>query len=249
MSKNIENNSILIFILPIFRTFLFLSCGIFIVKIYPFKGMNLLDVSKWWALLVIIVNIITICILFILIKVNRMKFKDLNGRNTIQKPIHYIRISLIMLILGIGGLWGFSYLVYGYIPLICVQPLPISLAILVVILLPISTALSELPLYIGFCAPKIKMKTNSEFLSISYPLFFYALQHSFIPLIFDFQHMLSRFLMFIPLLVMIGIYYYKKKEILSLMIGHGVLDTITGIQLLIISIHPSIYETMNSNIR
>jgi len=199
--------------------------------------------------LVIIVNLITICILLILMNNNGNKFKDLISRNKHEKPIHYIKIILMMMILGVGGLWGFSYLVYGYIPLTNIQPLPIWGAIIVLIALPITTALSELPLYLGYCTPNIKNRTNNEFFAISYPLFFYALQHSFIPLIFDFKHMLSRFLMFIPLLIMIGIYYYKKKSILSLMIGHGFLDTMAGIQLLIISIYPAMYDRMNSAIQ
>ncbi len=149
-----------------------------------------------------------------------------------------------MVLLGIGGLVGISWLVYGYMPVTTTQPLPVWAAILVIILFPATVMFAEIPLYLGYCAPLIKEKTNNEVFAIVYPLFFYALQHSFMPLIFDFKHMLSRFLMFIPLLIFIGIWYYKKRDLLPLIAGHGLLDVFTGIQLLIVSLYPSIFEMM-----
>jgi hypothetical protein len=53
--------------------------------------------------------------------------------------------------------------------------------------------------------------------------------------------------MFIPLLVMIGIWYSRKKDLLPLMTGHGVLDLLTGIQLLVVALYPSVYEMMLSS--
>jgi hypothetical protein len=129
-------------------------------------------------------------------------------------------------------------------PVTNTQPLPIWAAIIVVILLPVTIVFSEIPFYLGYCAPRINKISNNEVFSIVYPLFFYALQHSFMPSIFDFKHMLSRFLMFIPLLIFIGIWYNRKRDLLPLIAGHGLLDVFTGIQLLIVSLNPSIYEMM-----
>lgn len=250
MNKNIRYRSIAIFLIPVLRTTLFIVAGILLVTLPPFRGKNLRDVSRWWALLCIVVNIITIIILFILTKRDGKNFIDLLNHNAHKKMLKEILIAVpMMLLLGIGGLWGFSYLVYGYMPVTNTQPLPIWAAILVLLLLPVTIVFAEMPLYLGYCAPKIKNITKNEVLSIVYPLFFYALQHSFIPLIFDYNHILSRFLVFIPLLIMIGIWYYKKTDLLPLIIGHGLLDTITGIQLLMVSIYPSIFEMMHSAIK
>lgn len=251
MKKNKELHSIVIFLLPALRTILFIIAGRLVVILPPFKGKSLMEVSRWWALICITVNIITIIILIILTKREGKTYKDLINHSPYKKK-SYMEILIVistMLLLGIGGLWGFSYLVYGYMPVINTQPLPNWAAIIVLIFLPITIIFSEIPLYLGYCAPKIKAITKNESLSIIYPLFFYALQHSFIPLIFDYKHILSRFLVFIPLLIMIGVWYYRKKDLLPLIIGHGFLDTLTGIQLLIVSIYPSIYEIMHSAIK
>jgi len=251
MNKNLESCSITIFLVPALRTVLFIVGGILLVILSSFGWNNFECASRWWALLCIVVNIITIIILFILAKRDGKNFRDLFNHNpNKKKTLKEILIAIpMMLLLGIGGLWGFSYLVYGYMPVTNTQPLPIWAAILVLILLPVTIAFAEIPLYLGYCAPRIKNLTKNEELSIIYPLFFYALQHSFMPLIFDYKHVVSRFLMFIPLLIMIGIWYYKKRDLLPLMIGHGLLDTITGIQLLMVSIYPSIYELMRSGIK
>ncbi|QVK21645.1 hypothetical protein KHQ82_04790 [Mycoplasmatota bacterium] len=248
MNKNNRYHSIVIFIVPALRTTLFIAAGILLGNLPPFRGRNLRDASSWWGLLCVVVNIITIIILLILTKRDGKTFKDLINHNPDKKKtLKEIKIAIpMMLLLGIGGLWGFSYLVYGYMPVTNTQPLPIWAAILVLILLPITIVFAEIPLYLGYCAPGIKNITKNEVLSIAYPLFFYALQHSFIPLLFDYKHILSRFLVFIPLLAIIGIWYYKKKDLLPLMIGHGLLDTLTVIQILLVSIYPSIYEMMRS---
>ena len=238
------------FCIPVLRSVLLIAGGLLLLTLPPFRGMNLSDISMWWPLVCIAVNILTIVILFGLIKSKGLRFRDLyNHKKDKKKSVkEVLLVTPIMILLGIGGLMGFSWLVYGYMPVTTTQPLPLWAAIAVVILLPATIIFSEIPFYLGYCTPQLKSVTNNEFLSIAYPLFFYALQHSFMPLIFDFHHMLSRFLMFIPLLIMIGLWYNKKRDLVPLMAGHGLLDIFTGIQLLMVSLYPSIFELMRSGI-
>lgn len=213
-----------------------------------FRGKNLIDTSKWWPLLCIGINVITILLLFLLVRSEGTSFRALLNHNPDKRKTvrGILTATPLMLILGIGGLVGFSWLVYGYMPVTNTQALPVWAAILVVILLPATIVLSEIPFYLGYCAPRIKKKTKNEVFSIVYPLFFYALQHSFMPLLFDFRHVLSRFLMFIPLLIMMGIWYHRNKDLIPLMAGHGLLDLLTGIQLLMVALYPSIVEMMKT---
>jgi len=73
-------------------------------------------------------------------------------------------------------------------------------------------------------------------LAIMYTVFFYAVQHSFIPLLWDYKYMLFRFLSFLPLMLFLGIQYHKKNNLEQMMIGHGVMDLSTGMQVLLMSI-------------
>ena len=151
-----------------------------------------------------------------------------------------------MISLGIGGMYGFGFMIYGYVPVIMVQPIPLWLAIVNTILLPLTIVFAELPLYFGYSLNKIEEITGNKILSIIYPMFFYALQHSFIPLIFDWKYILFRFLSFLPLMLTLGIIYYKKRNLKPLMIGHAVLDLATGVQILATSISPALFELMKS---
>ncbi len=238
----------MIFFVPALRSLLFILAGLLLLSFPSFQGKTLLELSMWWPLLCIGVNVITIIFLFFRIRQEGTSFRDLihyhPDRKKMRKEI--LTATPVMLVLGIGGLMGFSWLVYGYMPVTNSQPLPLWAAIMVVFLLPVTIVFSEIPFYLGYCAPRIKSVTQNEVFSIVYPLFFYALQHSFMPLLFDFKHILSRFIMFIPLLIMIGIWYHRKKTLLPLMAGHGLLDVLTGIQLLMVALFPSIFEMMNT---
>lgn len=240
MNKASPNGSNAIFLMPALRTILFIAAGLLLINVPPYRGQNPEEASRWWPILCIVVNIITIILLIVLVKRDGKSFRDLINHIPDKKKTLYESLIVIpiMLLLGVGGLVGISWLIYGYMPLATTQPLPVWAAIPVLVLLPLTIMLAEIPLYLGYCAPKLNKKTNSVVFSILYPLFFYALQHSFMPLIFDFKHMLSRFLMFIPLLIFMGIWYYKKRDLLPLIAGHGLLDVFTGIQLLIVSLYP-----------
>ncbi len=78
-------------------------------------------------------------------------------------------------------------------------------------------------------------------------VFFYALQHSFMPMLWEWRHILFRFLSFIPLMLVLGIWYYKKRRLAPLMIGHAVLDIATRVQILMVSVSPAVYELMRAS--
>jgi hypothetical protein len=95
---------------------------------------------------------------------------------------------------------------------------------------------------------RIEENTGNKFLAMSYIIFFYALQHSFIPLLFEWEYILFRFLSFLPLMIVLAIIYNKKRALTPLMIGHAFLDLATGIQILIFSVFPEIFEIMQQSV-
>jgi hypothetical protein len=249
MENNFRSRSKAIFLLPALRTVFFITGGLLMLKIPAFRGMNLDEVSMWWPLLCIAVNLLTIAVLVFLTKRDGKNFRDLfNHKKDIKKTFKALMVVIPgMLLLGMGGLMGFSWLVYGYMPVTTIHPLPIWAAMVVALFLPLTIVFSEIPFYLGYCTPGIKGLTQNELISLVYPLFFYALQHSFMPLLFDFKHIFSRFIMFIPLLIMMGLWYSRKKDLIPLMTGHGILDILTGLQILMVSMYPSLYEIMLSS--
>jgi hypothetical protein len=232
------------FILPLFRSALFIIVGALFARL---TNQTLEQASRWWSIVCTVCNIITIVLLAIICKNEGSSYKNLIGYQRGQGNVKYtLLIALLMLLLGMSGMYGFGFVIYGYVPVTMVQPIPVWLASINLVLLPLTVVFAELPLYFGYALNGIEKVTGNKILSIAYPMFFYALQHSFIPLIYDWKHMLFRFLSFLPLMFVLGIIYYKKRKLLPLMIGHSILDLATGAQILMTSISPALFEMMKA---
>lgn len=232
------------FLLPLFRSFLFIIVGLLFAIL---TNKSLEQASQWWSVICVICNIITIVVLMFVFKIEGTTYKKITGYENGKKDIKgTVLIIILMLILGMGGMYGFGFMIYGYVPVTMIQPIPVWIAIINIILLPLTVIFAELPLYLGYSLNRIEQMTNNKILAIGYTMSFYALQHSFIPLLFDFKHILFRFLSFLPLMIVLGIIYCKKKKLTKFMIGHSVLDLATAIQILFTSISPALFETMKS---
>lgn len=176
-----------------------------------------------------------------------IKYKELIGYTRGQGNLKYtLFIVVLMLLLGISGMYGFGFMIYGYVPVVMAQPIPIWIAAINAIFLPLTIVFAELPLYFGYSLNGIEKITSNTIIAVLYPMFFYALQHSFMPVIFNWKYTLFRFLSFLPLMLVLGIIYYKKRKLQPLMIGHGILDLATSAQILMTSISPKLFDMMKA---
>lgn len=220
------------FLLPI-RCILFI---ISFVGISIITHKNFLDISKWWTLILNICNIITIIILFHIYKKKNIRFPDLVNNKSKQKNIREIFTwSIIIFLVGLLGMYVIGFIIYNqipYTPEIIMQPIPIILAVLNIFILPLTTTIAEEGLYLGLGVNQI----NNKYKAIIIPTFFYALQHSFLPMILDYKYIIYRFCSFIPVILLMCIYFYKKRKLIPVMAGHYVINLATVIQILIISI-------------
>ncbi|MCM1542790.1 MAG: CPBP family intramembrane metalloprotease [Blautia sp.] len=205
---------------------------------------NLEDISNWWSVVASAVNIVVIWLLCFLAKKNKSSFRELinyqKGKTTAKQ---IAGISVLILVVGMAGMYLAGYLCYGVIPYaapMMIAPIPMWLAVINVVILPVTTAFAEDGLYLGCGVNRIQNKL----LAITAPAFFFALQHSFIPTLFDLRYMLYRFLSFLPLTLILCWYYYRKRNPLPVMVGHAVIDVATALQILATSAIPGLYETM-----
>jgi len=127
-------------------------------------------------------------------------------------------------------------------PITLIEPIPLWLAVANLFVLPITTTLAEDGLYLGYAINRI----DNKFAAILFPSFFYSAQHSFIPLIFNTQYMLYRFLSFLPLTVLMCYWYYKKRNPVPLMVGHFIINLATVVQILITSAFPDVFDIMKN---
>lgn len=235
-----EKNSKLKYLLPI-RCIIFIL--IFVIGSYITK-QELDNISNWWSTIVTVVNIVTIIILVLVAKKMGINYwKLINYEKGKTKIKQVVIISLIVLFVGTWGMYLAGYICYGIIPYsapMMIAPIPIVLAILNMILLPLTVGFAEDGLYLGCGVNQIKNK----YLAIFVPAFFYALQHCFIPTLLDSKFIIYRFLSFLPLTIILCWHYHKNKNPLPIMVGHALIDVASVVMILITSINPGLYDMM-----
>ena len=233
-------NKNMVFLLPI-RCMIFAL--IFVIGAI-FTKQKVEDISNWWSIVASIVNIVIILIMLFFTKKNKSSFWELiNFQKGKTKAKQIIEISVLILAIGMTGMYMAGYLCYGIIPYaapMMIAPIPVWLAVINIAILPISTAFAEDGLYLGCGVNQIQNKI----LAITIPAFFFALQHSFIPTLFDLKYIIYRFISFLPLTLTLCWYYYKKRNPLPIMVGHAIIDMATVLQILATSVIPGFYEMM-----
>ena len=209
-------------------------------------GKDVSEISRWWSPAATIVNILTILLIVFAAKKSGQTYKELinyeKGKTTKKQAI---LVTLMILIVGMGGMYLAGYICYGVIPYgapMMIAPIPKALALINMLFLPVTTALAEDGMYLGCGVNSMENKLAA----ILIPAFFFALQHCYIPTLFDSKYMLYRFLSFLPLTIILCAYYYKKRNPLPIMIGHAVIDIATAVQIIATSFIPGFYEKMCS---
>lgn len=207
-------------------------------------GKQLPEISNWWSIAASIVNIAVIVILVAVGKKEKQTYAQMinykKGRTSI---ISVIGVTTVIIVFGIGGMYLSGFICYGQFPYaaaMMIAPVPLWLAIANCFILPVSTTFAEDGLYLGCGVNAIK----SKWAAILIPGVFYALQHSFIPTLFDWKYMLYRFLSFLPLTILMCCWYYRKRNPVPFMIGHAVIDIGTVVQILLTSANPGLYILM-----
>lgn len=233
------NNKNLPFLLP-FRCVVFVS--IFLIGSF-ITGKSLDEISNIWSIAASVVNIVTILLLVILTRKNGGYARLINYEKGVTKPKQVVGMILIVVFVGFVGMYLAGFACYGVIPYaapMMIAPIPLWLAIINLFVLPVSTAFAEEGLYLGCGVNQIENK----YAAILVPAFFFALQHSFIPTLFDAGYIIYRFLSFLPLTIILCRNYYKNRNPLPIMIGHAVIDVATVAQILMTSAVPELYEMM-----
>ena len=236
------NKRYLPFLLPI-RSVIFIL--IFVIGSLV-TGKAVTDISNWWTIVAVIVNVFVIAMLLLIAKKGGMTFVELiNYEKGKTKVSQVIVMVIVTFVVGMTVMYLAGFICYGVIPYtapMMVEPIPKVLAIANVILLPISTALAEDGLYLGVGVNNIKNK----WAAIIVPAFFFALQHCFIPTFFDCRFVIYRFISFLPLTFIYSWYYQKKRNPLPIMIGHAAIDLLTAMLLLLTSMMPELFEQMTT---
>lgn len=224
-----------------FRTAFFVLVG---VLLYCFTKSSFDELSKWWTVIVSVCNIVTILLLLLICRSKGTTYgKFINYEKGKSKIATVIIAIIVVLVVGMGGMQLAGLLCYGelpHFPIMMIQPIPLWIAILNIFVLPLTTTLAEDGIYIGV----LNQSESKTVLVVS--MLFYALQHSFIPFVPDWTFVFYRFCSFLPLTIIMCLWYRKHKNPLPFMIGHFVINLATVGQVLMTSAAPEVFDLMKS---
>ena len=234
-------NKKLILLMPL-RSLIFI---LVFITVSAVTGKNLSDISNIWSVAASIINILFVLSLVLITRKQGGYLKLINYAKGKTRPKQVFAMIGIILLVGMAGMYLAGWICYGVIPYaapMMIAPIPVVLAVINLIVLPVSTALAEDSLYLG-CGVR---QFENKFAAIIVPAFFFAVQHSFIPTLPDVRYIIYRFISFLPLTIILCMHYHKHKNPLPIMIGHAVIDVATAGQILATSVIPGFYEMMLS---
>ncbi len=234
-------NKKLILLMPL-RSLIFI---LVFITVSAVTGKDLSDISNIWSVAASVINILFVLSLVLITRKQGGYLKLINYEKGKTRPKQVFAMIGIILLVGMAGMYLAGWICYGVIPYaapMMIAPIPPVLAVINLIVLPVSTALAEDSLYLG-CGVR---QFENKFAAIIVPAFFFAVQHSFIPTLPDVRYIIYRFISFLPLTVILCMHYHKHKNPLPIMIGHAVIDVATAGQILATSVIPGFYEMMLS---
>ena len=188
------------------------------------------EISIYWTIIVVICNLLTIGVLLLLCKKEKITYLELIGFKK-SKIKTILLIGVVIAIIDAIGAYLFELIFHDVATSsseILMHSLPIWLVVVDLILLPITSTIAEEGLYLGVGINKL----DNTYLAI----LFYAMQHCFFPMILNYRYFIYRFIVFMPSIIFMCIYYKKKKEILPIMFEHFVVNLVTIVQILLISL-------------
>jgi hypothetical protein len=197
---------------------------------------------RWWPVYLILANLITGGILLALVRREGLSYPDLWKNAAISlgsKRREILMWGLIILgsiVMGGLGFAGATLLLYGGQMPEFVGALPMWAAWLSLVVMPLSIALVETPLYFGYAMPRLEAITGRRWLPMLLAAFWLALQHSTLPLMFDMRFIFFRFVQMILLALYLGLVYHRTRRLVPLMVLHFLADLQLGVTVFMLSV-------------
>lgn len=120
-------------------------------------GTELSRIGHWWSIITVVVNILTILLLVYAARKNSQTFWQLiNYQKGQTRWMAILWVTLLVLVVGMAGMYLAGFVCYSnmlYAPPVIIAPIAKWIAIINIVLLPISTTFAEDGLYLG-CGTK-----------------------------------------------------------------------------------------------
>src|SRR5262245_55420825 len=150
-----------------------------------------------------------------------ISFERLRWRWDVVLGLGLIPVSLLLIF---GGISISSLLVFGTTQRPAIfQPLPLLPALYAVVVFPALWGLTEQMTYNGYLAARIQVLSGTG-VAVALVSVVWSFQHAVLPLTFDPDFMLYRFLAAIPHSVFMTVLYLRVRRLLPFVVAHWLMD-------------------------
>jgi hypothetical protein len=195
--------------------------------------------ASWWPFGVTIANLICIFLLIWLFKQDGKRYWDIFRIQKESIKSDWLVLLVLLVFLGPVGylpnLWIGNWL-FGNPQQtldLMMRPLPLWAVYISLVLFPVTQGLAELPTYFAYVMPKLEDQGTHRWLAVTLASLFLSLQHTAVPLLFDYRYLLWRALMFIPFAFFVGMVLHWRKRLLPYFaVVHVLMDLSLAVMLL-----------------
>jgi len=111
--------------------------------------------------------------------------------------------------------------------------LPLWAGLVSVLVFPVMNAVTEQMTYSAYSLTRLEVLTGKPFLAVAIVVFWFALQHSALGLLFDWRFVLYRFISYLPLCILVPVLYLRLRRLTPLIVCHWSLDLVGSISLML----------------
>jgi len=189
--------------------------------------------APWWSVYGTLVDIGCLGLMAVYTRKEGIRIRDLIGRPRLRRGRDILLgLGCFLLVFPFFGCAApvASRLVYGsfqpqlYPGLLAGRALPFWAIVYSLSAWWLLWSPTEEMAYQGYVLPRIEALARSRWIAISIVGFWWALQHSFLPLILDWKYVVWRFLAFLPGVVVFMLIYLKLRRLPPLILAHWPMD-------------------------
>jgi len=205
---------------------------IFVVQRHPSPSDA---AAAWWTVYGTLVDIGCLVLLVWLTRREGIRLLDVVGfsRKTLLGDVLLgvgLFVVLFPVVVGGGSLLA-SLLVYGTArpdlpPGVFERSLPLWGVLYSRTIWWVIWSFTEQATYQGYALPRLQVLTGRSWAAVLWVGFGWALQHCFLPFSLDAKQLLFRFLIFLPLVIVMPVLYLRLRRLLPFVIAHWAMDFI-----------------------
>lgn len=217
------------------RSFFMIAAQALVATVYALRGHPSAwnAAAPWWSVWGTLVDIGCLTLMAKFTRAEGIGLRDLIGEIRLRRGRDFFLgigcFLLMMVVFTASGLLA-GKVVFGtlqmipYPGLLSARRLPVWAVIYSFSIWWLIWSPTEEMTYNGYVLPRIQALTGSKWIAVLMVGFWWALQHSFLPLIWDWKYVLWRFLWFLPGVLVMTLVYLWMRRLFPLILAHWPMD-------------------------